>query len=102
MLTRAIDFLKNEQITALFTSLTEGGSPPERTQVGISSLMDTWLLLKHVESQGERNRILYVLKSRGMAHSNRMCELILSDQGINLVDAYTGPGVPQALSRKSD
>ena len=67
MLTRLIDFLKSQGITALFTSLTAGGSALEQTEVGVSSLMDTWLLLRMVESASERNRVLYVLKSRGMA-----------------------------------
>lgn len=93
MLTRLIDFLKTEQITALFTSLTEAGAPEAETPVGVSSLMDTWLLLRNIESGGERDRVLYVLKSRGMAHSNQVREFILSDQGIDLVDIYTGSGV---------
>jgi len=92
MLSRVIDYLKNEHITALFTSLTQGGNAYEQTDVGISSLMDTWLLLQMVQSASERNRILYVLKSRGMAHSNQMREFMLSSEGINLVDVYTGPG----------
>ncbi|MFH0919883.1 MAG: circadian clock protein KaiC [Fibrobacterota bacterium] len=95
MLTRAIDFLKKEGVTALFTSLTEGGNvdSPEQTQVGISSLMDTWLLLSMVQSASERNRVLYVLKSRGMAHSNQMREYMLSNKGIDLVDVYAGAGM---------
>ena len=92
MLTRVIDFLKSEGITTIFTSLTSGGSALEQSEVGISSLMDTWLLLRMVESASERNRMLYVLKSRGMAHSNQMREFVLSDDGIELVDVYTGPG----------
>ncbi len=92
MLTRVIDFLKGRQITAVFTSLTEGGTAAQATEVGISSLMDTWVILQMVESAGERNRILYVLKSRGMAHSNQMREFVLSDRGIGLVDVYIGPG----------
>lgn len=92
MLTRVIDFLKGRLITALFTSLTEGGAATERTEVGISSLMDTWLLLQMVESNSERNRVLYILKSRGMAHSNQMREFVLSDRGIELVDVYAGLG----------
>jgi circadian clock protein KaiC len=92
MLTRLIDFLKNQNITALFTSLTVGGSAYEQSEVGISSLMDTWLLLRMLESASERNRILYVLKSRGMAHSNQMREFLLTDEGIKLVDVYTGSG----------
>jgi circadian clock protein KaiC len=92
MLTRLIDFLKNSQITALFTSLTGGGGALEQTSVAISSLMDSWLLLRTVESASERNRVLYVLKSRGMPHSNQMREFLLTDNGIQLLDVYSGPG----------
>ena len=92
MLTRLIDFLKNQHITTLFTSLTSGGNAYEQSEVGISSLMDTWILLRMIESANERNRILYVLKSRGMAHSNQMREFQLSDRGIGLLDVYTGSG----------
>jgi len=91
MLTRMIDFLKNRGVTTLFTALTGNGSF-ETTTVGISSLMDTWILLRMVESASERNRLLYVLKSRGMGHSNQMREFVLSDRGIGLVDVYAGPG----------
>ncbi|MGB7951888.1 MAG: circadian clock protein KaiC [Candidatus Binatia bacterium] len=90
MLTRLIDFFKAHQITALFTSLTEGGNALEQSEVGISSLMDTWILLRHIESNGERNRGIWVLKSRGMAHSNQIREFILTDRGIELVDVYLG------------
>jgi len=90
-LMRLIDFLKQLQITTLFTSLTAGGGEtPEDSQLGVSSLMDTWLLLRNVEFNGERNRTIYVLKSRGMAHSNQVREFVLSDQGIDLVDVYLG------------
>jgi len=90
-LMRLIDFLKQQQITTLFNSLTaDGGATPEDSQVGVSSLMDTWLLLRNVEYNGERNRTLYVLKSRGMAHSNQVREFVLSDNGIDLLDAYLG------------
>ena len=92
MLTRVIDFLKSQGITAIFTSLTSGGSVLEQSEVGVSSLMDTWLLLSMVQSASERNRVLYLLKSRGMGHSNQMREFVLSDKGIDLVDVYTGPG----------
>ncbi len=92
MLTRLIDFIKNRGITCLFTSLVEGGEDPERSGIGISSLMDTWILLTAVQSAGERNRLLYVLKSRGMAHSNQVREFLLTDHGISLVDVYVGPG----------
>jgi circadian clock protein KaiC len=92
MLTRVIDFLKNKGITSVFTSLTSASSAFEQSEVGISSLMDTWLLLRCVESANERNRMLYVLKSRGMAHSNQMREFLLTDDGIKLREAYLGPG----------
>ncbi len=92
MLTRLIDYLKGKQITAFCTDLTTAASDLEQTEVGISSLMDTWLLLKTIEEKGERNRGLYILKSRGMAHSNQIREFILSDQGIQLLDVYTGAG----------
>jgi circadian clock protein KaiC len=91
MLTRMIDFFKNEEITAVFTSLTESGDQTDQTDVGVSSLMDTWVLLKNVETPaGERNRLLFVLKSRGMAHSNQVREFILTDGGIRLTDVYVG------------
>jgi circadian clock protein KaiC len=92
-LMRLIDFLKQEQITAVFTSLTSGGDAtfgPEDSQLGVSSLMDTWLLLRNVEFSGERNRTIFVRKSRGMAHSNQVREFVLSDKGIDLVDVYLG------------
>jgi circadian clock protein KaiC len=92
-LMRLIDFLKKEQITAVFTSLTTGGdatSAPEDSQLGVSSLMDTWLLLRNIEFNGERNRTIFVRKSRGMAHSNQVREFVLSDKGIDLVDVYLG------------
>lgn len=93
MLTRLIDFCKNQRITALFTSLTAGGAPSEQTDVEVSSLMDTWLLLRNVETPaGERNRLLFVLKSRGMAHSNQVREFTLTDHGIRLTDVYVGDG----------
>jgi circadian clock protein KaiC len=93
MLTRLIDFLKSQQITAMFTSLTSSGSNSlEQTQVGISSLMDTWLFVRDIEFNGERNRGLYLLKSRGMAHSNQIREFLLTDHGVDLVDVYLGPG----------
>ncbi len=91
MLMRLLDFFKSRQITALFTDLTSGGSPSEQTDVGVSSLMDTWLLLREVELSGERNRSMYILKSRGMAHSNQLREFLLTDHGIELVDVYLGP-----------
>lgn len=90
MLMRIVDFLKSKQITALFTSLTSGESSLENSEVGISSLIDTWLLLRDIELNGERNRGMYVLKSRGMANSNQIREFILTDNGVELREAYIG------------
>ena len=90
MLMRLVDFLKMKQITGLFTSLTSGGEILERSEVAISSLIDTWLLVKDIEIGGERNRGLYILKSRGMAHSNQIREFLLTDHGVELRDVYVG------------
>jgi len=91
MLTRLIDFLKSRQTTAMLTSLTHGGSSMEQSEATISSLIDTWLLLRDIELGGERNRGMYVLKSRGMAHSNQIREFLLTDRGVELKDVYVGP-----------
>ncbi|MGB6562581.1 MAG: circadian clock protein KaiC [Candidatus Binataceae bacterium] len=92
MLTLLIDFLKTEGITAFLTVLTQNGGQLEATELGISSIIDTWLLARDIEISGERNRGLYVLKSRGMHHSNQIREFILSAEGIKLVEVYLGPG----------
>lgn len=89
-LMRLIDILKSQQITVFFTNLLQGGSPFEHTELGTSSLMDTWLELRTTETNGERNRTLYILKSRGMHHSNQVREFILTSDGIELVDVYLG------------
>jgi circadian clock protein KaiC len=91
MVTRLIDYLKAGQVTTLFSSLTHGGQVLEQSGAAMSSLMDSWLLLQNFEGNGERNRVLYVLKARGMAHSNQIREFLISDRGIDLVDAYIGP-----------
>ncbi|HSY54353.1 MAG TPA: ATPase domain-containing protein, partial [Opitutaceae bacterium] len=91
MVTRLIDYLKAGQVTSLFTSLTQGGHALQQSEMAMSSLMDSWLLLQDFEGNGERNRVLYVLKARGMAHSNQIREFLISDRGIDLVDAYIGP-----------
>ncbi|HZY00469.1 MAG TPA: circadian clock protein KaiC [Dermatophilaceae bacterium] len=91
MLMRQIYYLKVAGITAVMTSLTEGGSDLEHTEVNISSLVDTWMLTITMQSSGERNRGLYVLKSRGMAHSNQIREFLLSSEGVSLVPVYMGP-----------
>jgi circadian clock protein KaiC len=76
MLTRLIDLLKTRQTTAMFTSLTSGPNDIEESEVGVSSLMDTWILVKNIEANGERNRGLYILKARGIAHSNQIREFV--------------------------
>jgi len=90
MLLRLVDYLKMKRITAFFTSLNSADEHIETTDVYISSLIDTWLLLRDIETAGERNRALYVLKSRGMAHSNQIREFRLTNHGIELLDVYVG------------
>jgi circadian clock protein KaiC len=90
MVTRLIDYLKAGQITSLFTSLTQGGGALQQSEAAMSSLMDAWLLLQDFEGNGERNRLFYVLKARGMAHSNQIREFLISNHGIDIVDAYIG------------
>jgi circadian clock protein KaiC len=91
MLTRLIDLLKSQQITAFMTTLTSEVEHLEQTDVHISSLIDTWLILRDLENGGERNRGLMVLKSRGMAHSNQIREFLLTTNGLELQDVYIGP-----------
>jgi circadian clock protein KaiC len=92
MLTRMIDHLKTENITALLTSLAPGMTDIERTETTISSLMDTWIVLANDDVGGHHRRGLYVLKSRGMAHSNERREFTLTDRGLHILDAPGGPG----------
>lgn len=99
MLTRLVDFIKSSGITSLFTDLIMGEFT-ETTKVGISSLMDTWILVKSMEFNGERNRTIYVLKARGIAHSNQMREFLITSRGIDIINVYTGPaGVLTGTSR---
>jgi circadian clock protein KaiC len=90
MLMRLVDFLKAHQVTGLFTSLTHGHGAVEATDTAISSLIDTWLLLRDNEVNGERNRVLYVLKARGTPHSNQVREFLITSGGIELIDVYVG------------
>ena len=102
MLIRLIDFLQNEQITVMFTALSLNTAVSEQTDEGVSSLVDTWLLVRDIESNGERNRGLYVIKSRGMKHSNQVREFIITDNGLDLVDVYLGPeGVLTGSAREA-
>jgi len=87
MLARKMDMLKARGITTLATALGNGDAP---STLSVSSMVDTWLLLRNVESNGERNRLLFVLKSRGTAHSNQVREFVLTDHGAELVDVYVG------------
>ncbi len=91
MILRLVDFLKARAVTVVFTSLTHGNIELARTDMEVSSLMDAWLLLYNRESNGEHNRQLYLIKSRGMAHSNQVREFIMTDTGIVLREAYVGP-----------
>jgi circadian clock protein KaiC len=102
MMMRLVDYLKSHQITALLTNLNHAGSVLEQTSVTISSLIDTWLLLRDIELNGERNRGLYILKSRGMAHSNQIREFLLTENGVQLTEVYLGPeGVLTGSARLS-
>jgi circadian clock protein KaiC len=104
MLGRLFDLLKSRQITTLMTNLTTGGRPFEATDVGLSSLVDTWILLRDSESSGERTRALYVLKSRGMPHSNQIREFTIGPRGIELRSDHGGPdgGLTGASEAKAD
>jgi circadian clock protein KaiC len=102
MLIRLIDFLKQRGVTAFLTSLTSAADALEKTDVEISSIVDSWLFVRDIELNGERNRALYVLKSRGMGHSNQLREFLLTSQGVDLLDVYVGPeGVLTGSSRLS-
>jgi circadian clock protein KaiC len=92
MLARLIDYMKMRQVTAMFTSLTIDEGYPEATDVGISSFMDTWLVLQNLERNGERTRSLNIVKSRGMAHSNQVREFRLSRRGLELLDVVRRGG----------
>lgn len=92
LLSRLIDYFKSQGITTLFTSLVTKGVNEHTSGVGISSLMDTWLQLVDIEKNGEHNRGLFILKSRGMAHSNQIREFLLSDRGIDLLDVPVSSG----------
>ena len=87
MMTRVIDFLKNKQITALFTSLTAADGAADQSEVGISSLIDTWFVLQNKAIDGDFIRRLYILKSRGMAYSSEIRPFRLTDNGIRLLQS---------------
>ena len=90
MLIRLIDFLQSEKITVMFTALSLNTIVSEQTDEGVSSLVDAWILVRDIESNGERNRAMYIMKSRGMKHSNQVREFVITDNGLDLVDVYLG------------
>jgi len=90
ILLRLVDFLKEKQISAFLTTLSSGSDAQEQTEIDISSLVDAWLLLRDIESGGERNRGIYILKARGVAHSNQIREFILTNHGVELREVYLG------------
>ena len=98
MVLRVIDHLKMQGITLLMTNLTGGGEDLEQTQIGISSIIDTWLLVRDTELGGERNRGLFILKSRGMKHSNQIRDFLITDKGVRLLDVYADTGSRQGGS----
>ncbi len=91
VLIRLIDFLQNTHVTVMFTALSLAETVTEHTDENVSSLVDAWLLVRDIESNGERNRGLYVMKSRGMKHSNQIREFVISDKGLDLMDVFIGP-----------
>lgn len=91
MLIRLISFLQDQQVTVMFTALALNNIVQEQTDETISSLVDAWLLVRDIESNGERNRGMYVMKSRGMNHSNQVREFVITDKGLELVNVYLGP-----------
>lgn len=102
LLTRLIDYLQAAQITVMFTALAYNDNKTEQTDEGISSLVDAWLLVRDIELNGERNRGLYVMKSRGMKHSNQVREFVISDEGLKLVEVFLGPeGVLTGSARET-
>ena len=101
MVTRLIDYLKAGQVTSLFTSLTQGGHALQQSEGGMSSLMDSWLLLQDFEGNGERNRVLYVLKSRGMPHSDEVRNFRFTSRGIELEPAQANRPAPRKKVRRA-
>jgi circadian clock protein KaiC len=91
ILLRLVDLLKSRGITAIFCSLADVAVRSQGLEREISSLMDTWISLTNVEADGEHNRLLFVLKSRGMGHSNQVREYHIAEQGITLIQPYIGP-----------
>ncbi|MGN6465301.1 MAG: circadian clock protein KaiC, partial [Rhizobiaceae bacterium] len=103
MLLRIVDYLKNRGITAVFTNLMHTQEGVASTDAGLSSLMDAWILLLNREINGEFNRELYLLKARGMSHSNQVREFVMTDEGIQLQSPYLGEtGALTGSARKNE
>ncbi len=94
MLLRMVDYLKSHGATAIFTNLTHAKGDETQTDAGLSSLMDAWILMLNRENNGEFKRELYLLKARGMRHSNQVREFIMSEDGIALREPFVGEGAP--------
>jgi circadian clock protein KaiC len=102
-LLRVVDFLKGRGVTAVFTHLMHGQDSVVQTDAGLSSIMDAWILLLNREVNGEFNRELYLLKARGLSHSNQVREFVMSDDGIKLVPPYLGEnGALTGSARKNE
>lgn len=102
MLIRLLDFLQNEGITVLFTALVFDNESVVQTHEGVSSLVDAWITVRDIEGNGERNRGIYIMKARGMKHSNQVREFIIKNSGLELVDVYLGPeGILVGSERES-
>jgi circadian clock protein KaiC len=102
ILIRLIDFLQKEQITVMFTALTLNVNVTEQTDEGVSSLVDAWLTVRDIEFNGERNRGMYIMKSRGMKHSNQVREFVITNKGLDLVEVFLGPeGVLTGSAREA-
>jgi circadian clock protein KaiC len=100
MLLRLIDFMQSEGITLMLTALNSGST--EHLDENVSSLVDAWILVRDLESDGERNRAIYIMKSRGMPHSNEVREFLITSKGLDLVEVYRGPtGVLVGSARKA-
>ena len=103
ILIRLIDYLQSEQITVMFTALNLNTTFSEQTDEGVSSLVDAWITVKDIEINGERNRGLYIMKSRGMNHSNQIREFVITNKGLELIDVYLGPeGILTGSAREAE
>lgn len=102
ILIRLIDFLQREQVTVMFTALTSSNENNQQADEGVSSLVDVWLKVRDIEFNGERNRGIYIMKSRGMKNSNKVREFLITNKGIKMIDIVVGPnGVLTGSAREA-